>query len=351
MSYRPYEEYVALLNQDDLKAALEYAVRQRNFEIEFYFKRAAYFWTFVAVAFAGYFAITKLGNDGNGKDPAPAFLVSCLGALFTFGWYWVNRGNSYWHIAWEIQVKALGKRVPGPLFEPKLNGCRRVKTGPYRVSITGINELLSIYVFVIWGLLAVRSITEWQDWTEPVAGFNLAVIGGITLFFGYLIWRICVGEKDRDELTLVVHGDETGDRLAEQQAMVAKLKHLELVHNVIAKMNRNSFLIKGWMVTVVSALFALAVKNANVNYAVVSYIAILVFWVLDAFYLSQEGQYRALYDTVRAQNEEDIDFSLDASSYNTGRNTWRSAVFSRTLVVLYLLVFAITLIILFLTGA
>lgn len=74
--------------------------------------------------------------------------------------------------------------------------------------------------------------------------------------------------------------------------MDAKLKHLEFIQNVITRMNSNSFLIKGWAITLVSALFALAAKDANINYVLISYIVIPVFWVLDGFYISRERQYR-----------------------------------------------------------
>lgn len=44
-----------------------------------------------------------------------------------------------------------------------------------------------------------------------------------------------------------------------------KLKHLEFLQNVITRMNSNSFMIKGWAITLVSALFVLAAKDANVK--------------------------------------------------------------------------------------
>lgn len=127
--------------------------------------------------------------------------------------------------------------------------------------------------------------------------------------------------------------------------MEQKLKHLEFIQAVITRMNTNSFLIKGWMITLVSALFALAAKDANVRYVIVTYIAIPAFWVLDAFYLAQERQYRALYDVVRLQDA--ADFSMDASPYNTGRNTWLATIFSTTMFALYPPVVIITLIIMF----
>ena len=47
--------------------------------------------------------------------------------------------------------------------------------------------------------------------------------------------------------------------------MENKRKHLEFIQSVIARMNSNSFLIKGWSITLVSALFALAAKDSNLN--------------------------------------------------------------------------------------
>jgi hypothetical protein len=113
-------------------------------------------------------------------------------------------------------------------------------------------------------------------------------------------------------------------------------------------MNTNSFWIKGWMITLVSALFALAAKDANPRYVIVTYVAVPAFWLLDAFYLSQERQYRALYDVTRARDA--TDFSMDTSPYNTGRNTWLASLFSRTMLVLYPPVLGITLLIMFWIG-
>ena len=128
--------------------------------------------------------------------------------------------------------------------------------------------------------------------------------------------------------------------------MDEKNKHLEFIQNVITRMNSNSFLIKGWMVTLVSALFALAAKDSDSRYVLTTYIAIPVFWGLDAFYLSQEKQYRALYDEVRKKSE--VDFSMDASAYNSGNNSWIATLFSKTLLALYPVVIVITLIVMFL---
>ena len=113
--------------------------------------------------------------------------------------------------------------------------------------------------------------------------------------------------------------------------MDKKLKHLEFIQNIITRMNANSFVIKGWSVTLVSALFALAADKANPKFAIIAYIPVIVFWALDGFFLSQEKQYRELYKHVAAKEETKVDFSLDASGFNTGDRVWGCLVFSKTL--------------------
>ena len=97
--------------------------------------------------------------------------------------------------------------------------------------------------------------------------------------------------------------------------MSNKLKHLEFLQNIITRMNSNSFLIKGWTVTIVSALFALSKKDTDSRLLVVAYISIIAFWILDGYFLSQERQYRGLYDKVIKIDEDLIDFSLNAKDF------------------------------------
>lgn len=127
-----------------------------------------------------------------------------------------------------------------------------------------------------------------------------------------------------------------------------KLKHLDFIQNVITRMNSNSFLIKGWTITLVSALFALAAKDANVNYVLISYIVIPIFWLLDGFYISQERQYRDLYKEVIRKEEKNIDFDMNASCYCKGDRTWLAGVFSKTLIPFYGISIVTTLTVMFL---
>lgn len=130
--------------------------------------------------------------------------------------------------------------------------------------------------------------------------------------------------------------------------MENKRKHLEFIQSVITRMNSNSFLIKGWTITLVSALFALAAKDANVNYVLISYIVIPVFWILDGFYIAVERRYRDLYAKVAAKVEDKIDFKMDASKFNKGNRTWVGGIFSKTLIPFYGISIGTTLIVMFL---
>jgi len=129
--------------------------------------------------------------------------------------------------------------------------------------------------------------------------------------------------------------------------MEKKLKHLDFLQLIITRMNVNSFFLKGWAVTLVSALFAFAAKDTNIKYVLITYISTPLFWGLDAYYLSQERQYRSLYNIVKDKNEEHIDFDLNAKPYNKDRNTWVSSLFSNTLFWFYGCLLTVTLMIMF----
>lgn len=64
-----------------------------------------------------------------------------------------------------------------------------------------------------------------------------------------------------------------------------QLKHLDYIQSAINRMAANSFKIKGWMVTLFSALMALYVNSEKTWFLIVAFIPIFLFWSLDAYYL------------------------------------------------------------------
>ena len=120
--------------------------------------------------------------------------------------------------------------------------------------------------------------------------------------------------------------------------MENKRKHLELIQGVINRMAGNLFFLRGWTITLIAALLALFIKGTNSEYVIYFLLVfILVFWILDGYFLSQERLFRALYNHVRKLDEKEIDFSMDTKEYKKDRkNTWLYSMFSVTLLVFYL---------------
>ena len=117
--------------------------------------------------------------------------------------------------------------------------------------------------------------------------------------------------------------------------MTNKIEHLKLIQEVTNRMSRNSFLLKGWSVIIVSALFALAANNANSYVVGLAYFPSIAFWILDGYFLRQERLFRALYDWVRELEEDDIDFSMSTSIVQGKVSQWAVAVFSKTLFIFH----------------
>jgi len=114
--------------------------------------------------------------------------------------------------------------------------------------------------------------------------------------------------------------------------MDKKLKHLEMIQVVISRMAGNSFLLKGWSITLTAAVFALASnKDSHALLVLVALLPVVMFWWLDGFFLHQERLFRKLYDHVRLLEEDKIDFSMDTSPFQDSVKTVSQVIWSTTL--------------------
>jgi Ca2+/Na+ antiporter len=134
--------------------------------------------------------------------------------------------------------------------------------------------------------------------------------------------------------------------------MENKRKHLEFILGVINRMAGNLFFLRGWTITLITALLALFVKGTNPNCIIyLLLVLVFVFWILDGYFLSQERLFRALYNHVRKLDEKEIDFSMDTSKHKKDKkNTWVCAMFSPTLLVFYLPLVGVVLLIAYLIN-
>lgn len=125
--------------------------------------------------------------------------------------------------------------------------------------------------------------------------------------------------------------------------MEEKIKHLEFVQNTITRLNANSFQIKGWMITIVSALLALYVSSTNAVYLFVAIAPTLMFWFLDAYYLQQERKFIGLYNDIVNDNVETFAMPIEKYKYDKHNKNSKSycyckVFFSKTIWPLYCIV-------------
>jgi hypothetical protein len=92
------------------------------------------------------------------------------------------------------------------------------------------------------------------------------------------------------------------------------IKELNLIQDVIKRMASNSFLIKGWTITLIVATLLLKGSRLQILIAVIPLIA---FWILDAYYLRQERLFRKLYEWVINNRKNSIEnlFDLNTSRF------------------------------------
>lgn len=151
------EKYPDDKKNPDLEKALDLALDIRKFEIDLYWKRATYFWTFIAAAFAGYALVYKSSIADNSWL---LLLFSSLGFLFSVSWYLVNRGSKFWQNNWERHVDLLEDKVVGPLYKiiAENPNNKNILTSSAQFSVSKINQILSFYISLFWLLLMVKSI-------------------------------------------------------------------------------------------------------------------------------------------------------------------------------------------------
>ncbi|GAB5526309.1 MAG: hypothetical protein Roseis2KO_41810 [Roseivirga sp.] len=115
-----------------------------------------------------------------------------------------------------------------------------------------------------------------------------------------------------------------------------KLKHLELIQGVVNRLASNSFQLKGWCVTLVTGIlfFGSTMAGEKRHLLMIALIPVLIFWMLDGYFLWQERLFRRTYDIVRQKPEAGIDFKMFEKGDK--RLYWIKAVFSLTLIAFYI---------------
>jgi len=104
------------------------------------------------------------------------------------------------------------------------------------------------------------------------------------------------------------------------------LKHLEFIQNTINRMSTNSFIIKGWAITLIGLIISFTeiegrylFYKSTYNFPIEMVILLLVivlFWSFNAYFLQQERRYISIYTKTIEQFNRNNSLILDMNFEN-----------------------------------
>lgn len=136
-------------------------------------------------------------------------------------------------------------------------------------------------------------------------------------------------------------------------------KEIDLIQACITRMANNSFLVKGWLITLIAVVLALLPETFNIKIlCIIGLVVCGCFWYLDGFFLKMEKLYRWKYEWVICNRLTNDAFCYDLNPYNA--EMWTQSIdgkckkeptvirimFTKTLFPLYLPIYAAVLLLL-----
>ena len=116
-------------------------------------------------------------------------------------------------------------------------------------------------------------------------------------------------------------------------------KEIDIIQDCINRMAQNSFMIKGWLVTLVVAMLILMPENIDfILVGIISLIPLISFWYLNAVFLQTEKKFRKLYEWViveRLKGNHEFLYGLDTERFNKEVSPVIKIMFSKTLLPVY----------------
>ena len=169
-----------------IKNALEMSDKRLYFEIDHYWKRATYFWVFIALAFTSYFSIVIANNHTIVNSINHEIVdynryklsISSIGFVLSLAWFYVNRGSKFWQNVWQIKVGKLENILYEELYSREIVP-KKLELGFWldketrnaalerlmsqRPSLTQLNEHVSAFICSVWGILFVISFCNFLN--------------------------------------------------------------------------------------------------------------------------------------------------------------------------------------------
>ena len=131
-------------------------------------------------------------------------------------------------------------------------------------------------------------------------------------------------------------------------------KEIEIVQSCITRMAHNSFMIKGWLLSIIAGVFALLPEEFDGKAVIVMLLLLTIsFWYLDGYFLHMERLYRQKYSwIIENRRIDNFEYAFDLNPHN--ESMWLAGVqkgnilkviTSKTLLVFYGPLFVIVILI------
>ncbi len=165
------------------KNALERAWDTRNFEINLYWKRAAYFWAFnTTIAIAYYHVATNKEFPMLGVS----IVLLLLGLACAVAWFFSNIASKHWQENWENHIKLLEDTTYGRLYKTTVCDYEY----PIKPSVSRLNLKISLFVIFAWIAIEGKFIFD-------IFNKNSALAFTMISFTIFMLIILCWGEIRR----------------------------------------------------------------------------------------------------------------------------------------------------------
>ncbi|MBU8906528.1 RipA family octameric membrane protein [Desertibacillus haloalkaliphilus] len=183
------EEKREQLDEQCLKKCLEIAIDNRKFEIELLWKRALFFWGFIAALFV---AVASLYD----KNVLLTFMSALMGVALSFIWTLANRGSKAWQESWEVKAKDYFEQLYGydklyqKVTESQDEIIRLLRPRDYSLSrlLIVVSDLMFVFwmitlLYIAFGHYVKTLVLEVFHWNYDVTWL---IVAGI--FIVAIIW-------------------------------------------------------------------------------------------------------------------------------------------------------------------
>ncbi len=176
-------------NQQLVDEAYKKAWENRNFEINKFWSRSAYFGGFISAILIAFTALLTKESNPNFSKEFEDFLKSLLlsmGTIFSLAWVLAIKGSKFWQENWEKHIDYLEDFVSGPIHKIAF-----YDKSPY--SVSKINLVLAKLVCLAWLVLFIWYYKHNFSFALGCQNINwvatiiiiITALFGIVLCFGY----------------------------------------------------------------------------------------------------------------------------------------------------------------------